>query len=134
MPDLFTLPLRKVDRPLKIHSKLLAADLWLVPTGNTEEFDAPTYSPQECRLLLALDLSPAELKAVHLTKVLFQGDLELAGDLETLRPIYRRLFDRYREIESRYDAGERDLEAELQKCCRQLNYLLAQISQLEKLT
>ena len=74
MPDLFTLPLRKVDRPLKIHSKLLAADLWLVPTGNTEEFDAPTYSPQECRLLLALDLSPAELKAVHLTKELFQGD------------------------------------------------------------
>ena len=134
MPDLFTLPLRKVDRPLKIHSKLLAADLWLVPPGNTEEFDAPTYSPQECRLLLALDLSPAELKAVHLTKELFQGDLELAGDLETLRPIYRRLFDRYREIESRYDAGERDLEAELQKRSRQLNYLLAQISQLEKLT
>ena len=134
MPDLFTLPLRKVDRPLKIHSKLLAADLWLVPTGNMEEFDAPTYSPQECRLLLALDLSPAELKAVHLTKELFQGDLELAGDLETLRPIYRSLFDRYREIESRYDAGESDLEAELQKRCRQLNYLLAQVSQLEKLT
>ncbi len=132
MPDLFTLPLRKVDRPLKIHSKLLAADLWLVPTGNTEEFDAPTYSLEECRLLLALDLSPAELKAVHLTKKLFQGDLELAGDLETLRPIYHRLFDRYREIESRYDAGERDLEAELLKRCRQLNYLLTQVSQLEK--
>ncbi|HIG55881.1 MAG TPA: hypothetical protein EYG11_13960 [Candidatus Latescibacteria bacterium] len=132
MPDLFTLPLRKVDRPLKIHSKLLAADLWLVPTGNTEEFDAPTYSLEECRLLLALDLSPAELKAVHLTKKLFQGDLELAGDLQTLKPIYRRLFDRYREIESRYDAGERDLEAELLKRCRQLNYLLTQVSQLEK--
>ena len=130
MPDLFTLPLRKVDRPLKIHSKLLAADLWLVPTGNTEEFDAPTYSTQECRLLLTLDLSPAELKAVHLTKKLFQGDLELAGDLETLRAIYRSLFDRYREIESRYDAGEHNLEAELQKRCRQLNYLLAQVSQL----
>jgi len=132
VPDLFTLPLRKVDRPLKIHSKLLAADLWLVPTGNTEEFDAPTYSLEECRLLLALDLSPAELKAVHLTKKLFQGDLELAGDLQTLKPIYRRLFDRYREIESRYDAGERDLEAELLKRCRQLNYLLTQVSQLEK--
>jgi hypothetical protein len=132
VPDLFTLPLRKVDRPLKIHSKLLAADLWLVPTGNTEEFDAPTYSLEECRLLLALDLSPAELKAVHLTKKLFQGDLELAGDLQTLRPIYHRLFDRYCEIESRYDAGECDLEAELLKRYRQLNYLLTQVSQLEK--
>ena len=132
MPDLLTLPLCKVDRPLKIHSNLLAADLWLVPTGTTEEFDAPTYSPDECRLLLALDLSPVELKAVHLTKKLFQGDLELAVDLEALRPIYRRLLNRFREIESRYDAGEHELEAELRKRCRQLNYLLARVSQLER--
>jgi hypothetical protein len=73
VPDLLNLPLRKVDRPLKIHSKLLAADLWLVPTGTTEEFDAPNYSPDECRLLLALDLSPAELKAVYLTKKILSG-------------------------------------------------------------
>ena len=146
MPDLLTLPLCKVDRPLKIHSNLLEDDLWLVPAGTTGEFDAPTYSPEECRLILALDLSPVELKAVHLTKKLFQGDLEFTADLdvvgdrepsddlEALRPIYRRLLNDYREIERRYDAGEHSLEIELQKCSHQLNRLLAQVSQLEKQT
>ena len=134
VPDLLNLPLRKVDRPVKIHSKLLAADLWLVPTGTTEEFDAPNYSPDECRLLLALDLTPVELKAVYLTKKFFQGNFEFAGDIDTLRSVYRRLHSRYREIENRYDAGEHVLETDLRRCSRQLNCLLEQVSQLEKAT
>ena len=44
MSDLLSLPLCKLDRPLKIRSHLLDADLWQVPEGNTENFDAPTYS------------------------------------------------------------------------------------------
>lgn len=132
MSDLLSLPLCKVDRPLKIHSRLLEADLWLVPAGTTGEFDAPAYSPDECRLLQALALSPAELKAIHLTKKLLQGDLVLTGDVESLRPIYRRLLNRYREIEQRYEAGERELETELQQRARQLSRLLTRVSQLEK--
>jgi hypothetical protein len=121
-----------VDRPLKIHSHLLEADLWLVPAGTTGEFDAPAYSPDECRLLQALALSSAELKAIHLTKKLLQGDLVLTGDVESLRPIYHRLLNRYREIEQRYEAGERELETELQQRARQLSRLLTRVSQLEK--
>ena len=132
MSDLLSLPLCKVDRPLKIHSRLLEADLWLVPAGTTGEFDAPAYSPDECRLLQALALSPAELKAIHLTKKLLQGDLVLIGDVESLRPIYRRLLNRYREIEQRYEAGERELETELQQRARQLSRLLTRVSQQEK--
>ena len=132
MSDLLSLPLCKVDRPLKIHSRLLEADLWLVPAGTTGEFDAPAYSPDECRLLQALALSPAELKAIHLTKKLLQGDLVLTGDVESLGPIYRRLLNRYREIEQRYEAGERELETELQQRARQLSRLLTRVSQLEK--
>jgi hypothetical protein len=133
VPDLLSLPLCKVDRPLKIHSRLLDADLWLVPAGTTGEFDAPAYSPEECRLLLALELSPAELKAIHLTKKLLQGDLVLAGDVDALRPLYRKLLARYGEVESRYEAGESELEAELHQRSRQLSRLLAQVSQLEKM-
>ena len=132
MSDLLSLPLCKVDRPLKIHSRLLEADLWLVPAGTTGEFDAPAYSPDECRLLQALALSSAELKAIHLTKKLLQGDLVLTGDVESLRSIYRRLLNRYREIEQRYEAGERELETELQQRARQLSRLLTRVSQLEK--
>ncbi len=131
MSDLLSLPLCKVDRPLKIHSRLLEADLWLVPAGTTGEFDAPAYSPDECRLLQALALSSAELKAIHLTKKLLQGDLVLTGDVESLRPIYRRLLNRYREIEQRYEAGERELETELQQRARQLSRLLTRVSQQE---
>ena len=132
MSDLLSLPLCKVDRPLKIHSKLLDADLWLVPAGATGEFDAPAYSPDECRLLQALDLSPTELKAIHLTKKLFNGDLVLAGDVESLRPLYRRLHQRYREVEERYEAGESELEPELRQRSRQLSRLLGRVAQLEK--
>ncbi|MCH2658861.1 hypothetical protein MK163_00315 [bacterium] len=134
MSDLLSLPLCKVDRPLKIHSRLLDADLWLVPEGNTEEFDAPTYSPDECRLIQALDLSPTELKAIHLTKKLLHGDLILAGDIESLRPLYRRLLDRYREVEGRYEAGKITLAPELQQRGRQLGRLLNRVEQLEKLS
>jgi len=132
--DLLSLPLCKVDRPLKIHSRLLDADLWLVPEGNTEEFAAPTYSPDECRLIEALDLSPSELKAIHLTKKFLHGDLILAGDIETLRPLYRGLLDRYREVEGRYEAGETALAPELQQRGRQLGRLLNRVEQLEKLS
>ena len=134
MSDLLSLPLCKVDRPLKIHSRLLDADLWLVPEGNTEEFDAPTYSPGECRLIQALDLSPSELKAIHLTKKLLHGDLILAGDIETLRPLYRGLLDHYRKVEGRYEAGEIALAPELQQRGRQLGLLLNRVEQLEKLS
>ena len=134
MSDLLSLPLCKVDRPLKIHSRLLDADLWLVPEGNTEEFDDPTYSPDECRLIQGLDLSPSELKAIHLTKKFLHGDLILAGDIETLRPLYRGLLDRYREVEGRYEAGETALAPELQQRGRQLGRLLNRVEQLEKLS
>ena len=62
------------------------------------------------------------------------GDLILAGDIETLRPLYRGLLDRYREVEGRYEAGETALAPELQQRGRQLGRLLNRVEQLEKLS
>jgi len=132
VPDFLSLPLCKVDRPLKIHSRLLQDELWLVPAGTTGEFDAPTYSPEECRLLLILNLSKSELKAVHLSKRVLQGDLVL--EIEFLRPLYCKKLDSYNLLAQRYEAGESELEIELQEHSRQLSRLLTQVSQLEKLT
>jgi hypothetical protein len=132
MTDLLALPLCRLDRPVKIRSRLLDAFLWLVPPGWAgQDLDAPAYTHEECRLLLALELLPAELKALHLAKTTFQGDVVLASEAEELRPLYRKFLRRYRDLEKRLAAGEQAVKGELLQVARHLSRLLSSAPQLE---
>ena len=106
MSDTHTLFLRRVNAPLKIRSRTLG-ELWLVPDQcDLSTLDAPTYTHDECRLIIALDLHISELKALHLAKKHFTGDLILAADTESLRQLYHRWLAAYREEERLLQEGE----------------------------
>jgi len=121
--DLLSLPLYRLDRPLKVHSRILGDDLWVVPSDLAgKPFDAPAYSTDECRTLLALNLSPTELKAAHLAKVQFEGDIVLPTEADALRRLYAELLGRYRDLERRLD-GQAD-ETCLLQVARHLSRLL----------
>ena len=111
---------------MKIHSRTLAADLWLLPPDcDGGALEGPVYTCEECRLLAALDLSPAELKAVHLAKTLFHGDLLPAQDPRSLRRRYEILLGKYREVERRLDDSSKSTDVtELLQLSSQLSLLL----------
>jgi len=76
-------PLSEVDRRrvrVKIRSKLLGCDLWLLPGGDPGPGDGlPTYTTDEVRELLKFrpeDL-PAKVQAVHLAKMSFGPGAEV---------------------------------------------------------
>ncbi len=74
IPD--PLSLGQVDGPLKIYSRLLDAEIWLVPEGYSgPPLDAPVYSAAECRLLVALQPEALQLRAIHLVREHFAGEL-----------------------------------------------------------
>jgi hypothetical protein len=128
--DLLSLPLSRLDRPLKVHSRILGGDLWVVPSDLVgQPFDAPVYTPNECRILLALDLSPAEMRAAHLAKIELEGDLVLPAEADALRRLYVKLLRRYRTLEQRLDS-QAD-EASLLQAARHLSYLLDHAETLE---
>ena len=123
---------------MKIHSSTLATDLWLIPTGfDGHTLDGPVYTCEECRLLAALDLSAAELKAVHLVKVLFHGDLLLAEDPRSLRRRCEILLKKYREAERRLGdsakgtSPEGDHLSELLRLSSHLSLLLNRLDLVE---
>jgi len=132
--DLLFLSLGELEQPLKIHSRALDADLWLVPEGCADgDFDAPAYTLDECRLLLALDLSPNELRAIHLTKTLFEGDLVLSADPDSLRRLYSSLLQKFRDLEKGFSerTGNVD-EADLLQLARHLSRLLDHVDAIDK--
>ena len=111
MKEILSLPLRALDRPLKIRSRTLNAEFWLVPPDAADcSFDAPVYTTTECLMLLLMDLTPAELKAVHLVKQILEGELSSPSGSRGLREIYEELMAEYRDLESRI--GERPDEEE----------------------
>jgi len=75
--EVLTWPLAEVDRRrlrLRIRSRLLGCDLWLVPTGDPgPEGGLPVYTTDEARELLKL--SPSDLadsiQRIHLAKLSF---------------------------------------------------------------
>ncbi|MBM3278180.1 MAG: hypothetical protein FJY95_08865 [Candidatus Handelsmanbacteria bacterium] len=70
------LSLGQMDGPLKIHSRLLGAKIWLVPEGYSGPLlDAAAYTTAECRLLVELKLEADQLRSLHLVKEHFAGDL-----------------------------------------------------------
>jgi hypothetical protein len=123
--------LRQVDAPLKINSRALG-ELWLVPNQcDTNAFDAPVYTHDECRLIIALDLHLSELKALHLAKKHFAGDLILAADTESLRQLYRRWLAAYRDEERLLQQGRGGDEERLLKLARRLSLLEQKADELE---
>ncbi len=131
MADTHALFLRQVDAPLKIHSRALG-ELWLVPNlCDPNAFDAPTYTHDECRLIIALELHISELKALHLAKKHFAGDLILAADSESLRQLYRRWLAAYREEERLLQQGLGGDEERLLKLARRLSLLEQKADELE---
>ena len=127
--DPLTCQLSGLNRPLKVHSRILHTDLWLIPADfASQSFDAPVYTVDECRVLSVLGLSPAELRAVHLTKSLFEGELSLFADQTGSHRQYERLMRRYQALVDRLDSQTRPrVESELLKVARQLSELLQQI-------
>ncbi|MFT5088053.1 MAG: hypothetical protein ACI906_002990 [Candidatus Latescibacterota bacterium] len=132
MSDTHTLFLRQVNAPLKIRSRTLG-ELWLVPDHyDISTLDAPTYTHDECRLIIALDLHISELKALHLAKKHFTGDLILAADTESLRQLYRRWLAAYREEERLLQEGEGGDEERFLKLARRLSLLEKKAAELEE--
>lgn len=112
--------LAQVESPLKIHSRLLDADLWLVPENYAGPvLDAPVYTATECRLLVALQPAAGQLQAIHLVKELLTGEL-VADETPT-----GELLARYRQLEMDLAAGQGS-EAELLGLARRLGQTLNQ--------
>ena len=134
MSDLYSLPLSRLERPLKIHSRVLDADLWLIPPHCADQpFDGPAYTLDECRTLLALELSPAELQAAHLTKALFEGDIVLPDDTTSLRRLYSRLLQKFRALEKQLDGRISPAdEARLLQAARHLSRVLDHAETLDE--
>ena len=125
MCDLLSLPLHRLERPVKIHSSALDADIWVVPSECAgEQFDAPVYSFEECRILLALNPSPEQLRAIHLVKCMLEGDLILPENLDQLRRLYQDLQETYQQTAQELNQGAAGAsEDELLRLARQLGYL-----------
>ncbi len=122
--------LHQVERPLKIHSRLLNADLWLVPDGYAGSvLDAPAYTAAECRLLLALQPSPQELRAIHLVKEVFAGELVGEGE-ETaeLGRLRQELLARYFQLEQELGEG-RASQAQFLDLARRLSQVMNQLGE-----
>ena len=126
MSELLSLYLDQLEQPLKIHSRTLDVEFWLVPVAcGEQDFDAPVYTLEECRILLALAPSADELRAIHLTKTLFQGELTLSENPDSLRRLYEVLLERYREVAEKLNRREGKAgEVELFQLCRHLSRVL----------
>ena len=132
--DLRTFPLSRLERPIKIHSRILDGDLWLVPPDCADQaFDAPVYTLDECRILLILELTPTELQAAHLAKTLFEGDLDLPDDTAGLRRLYSRLLQKFRALEKQLDGRVSPAdEIRLLQAARHLSRILDRAETLDE--
>lgn len=114
------LSLGQVGGPLKIHSRLLDADLWLVPEGYAgPPLDAPAYTAAECRLLVALQPTAGQLQAIHLVREVLSGEL-VEDEAQA-----SELLARYRRLEKDLAAGQGS-EAEFLGLARRLGQTLDQ--------
>lgn len=114
------LSLGQVEGPLKIHSRLLDADLWLLPEGYAgPPLDAPAYTAAECRLLVTLRPAAQQLQAIHLVKE------QLAGELVEDETQTSELLARYRQLEMDLAAGQGS-ETEFLDLARRLGQTLDQ--------
>ena len=133
MTDPLSLPLSQLDRPLKFRSRILNTELWLTPHAAVgKDLQAPLYTVAECRILLALQTSPADLHAIHLTKTVFCGELTTACLRNTLRQRYRELQSRLTNMECQLATDPDSVtDTAVLDIARQMSHLLNQADNLE---
>ncbi|NKB68062.1 MAG: hypothetical protein GKR89_13455 [Candidatus Latescibacteria bacterium] len=130
--DLLLLPLGALDRPVKLYSRLLETAVWVTPPGTPPPDRTPAYSTLECRLLLALDLTPRELLALHLTKQMLAGDLVMPDEPEPLRQLYRALLAKFRRAAALFDQRpEPSAKTEVLRLARHLSHILDQAEHID---
>jgi len=83
-----SLPLAQLAEPVRVHSRALGEELWIVPDGYAVEgLEGPTYTVSECLILLELAPGPGELAAIHRAKVHLDAELVRgAAPLSSLSP------------------------------------------------
>ena len=131
MSEIHSRPLSQLARPVKLHSRVLGADLWLVPDeAVNRSYDAPVYTAGECALLLAQRPSGGQLQAVHLIKTMLQGDVTDPAETDGLRQRRDELLAAYHEAAARVDTGSgAGADTDLMRITRQLSHLLCQIDE-----
>ena len=128
---LLSLPISQLKEPVKIHSRKLDTNIWLVPPECAgQRFDAPVYSAAECSILLVLAPSDEELRAIYLTKTVFQGDLIVPDEPDTLRRLYASRLEQYHKLEQDFAQGKVS-EIKLLQLARQLSFLLNRLDLIE---
>lgn len=81
-----SLRLDQLAEPVRVHSRALGEDLWIVPDGYAgTELDGPAYTVSECLILLELAPGPDELAAIHRAKVHLDADLVRDADHADVR-------------------------------------------------
>ena len=76
-----SLPLAELSEPVRVHSRSLGQNLWIVPDGcAVKGLKGAVYTVSECLLLVELAPGPGELAAIHLAKVHLDADLVRGGD------------------------------------------------------
>jgi|GEM_PF-2437544 len=61
--------------PVHIYSHILDTELWVVPDDWAGELDGPAYTDSEIQQLDRLEVTAAELKVIHTTKIALDGDV-----------------------------------------------------------
>ncbi|MDA0748979.1 MAG: hypothetical protein O2954_20870 [bacterium] len=61
--------------PVRIHSRTLNANLWIVPDGFQGHLDGPVYTDTEVRELDRLSVTPEQLRTIHAAKVGIDGEI-----------------------------------------------------------
>ena len=66
---------RPDDESLHIYSRILNADVWVVPEGFQGSLDGPVYRDSEVRELDRLNPTPDQLRTIHAIKVKLDGEV-----------------------------------------------------------
>lgn len=122
-----TLRLDDLSEPLRVHSRVLGEDLWIVPDGYAAALDGVTYSVSECRILAELRPGADELDVIHRTKARLDAALVRDTDRSGVQQSYHAALARYRELERQCDQSEQgstpEAEAELLALAKTLSTL-----------
>lgn len=129
MSEILSRALSQLACPVKIHSRVLDADVWLVPGEAADRsLDAPAYTVRECAALLAQRPSAGQLRAVHLIKTMLEGEVAVPAASEGALRRREELVTAYRKTAERVNtSADSDADSDLLRIARQLSFLLFRI-------
>ena len=124
-----SLPLGRLQEPLQLHSRILDQKIWIVPRADdAASVEGPSYSVDECRLLVLLCPAPDELRAIHRAKVALDGQLLLPQDDASLRRLCDSALARFEQLTERLGADDGgEAEAELRRLAAALSLLMTHL-------